>query len=88
MEFQIDNYILPFMVKKIGIFLGGLLIAGAIYFFFFAGHRADMKENIHEGTDVAQVSPEVLQFHKQIYVADLHAILPYWISNDGPGTFF
>ena len=64
--------------KKIGIFLGVLLIAGAIYLFFFAAHRADLDRNIHEGIDVSQVSPEVAQFHKQIYLADLHADNLLW----------
>lgn len=50
------------MVKKIGIFLGGLLFAGVIYLFFFAAHRADLDKNVHEGIDVSQVSPEVVQF--------------------------
>jgi len=66
------------MVKKTGIFLGGLLIAGAIYIFFFAAHRADLNRNNHEGADVSRVSPEVLQFHQQIYVADLHADNLLW----------
>jgi len=66
------------MVKKTGIFLGSLLLAGAIYIFFFAGHVADLDRNIHEGIDVSQVSPEVLQFHKQIYLADLHADNLLW----------
>ncbi len=58
--------------------MGALLFAGAIYLFFFAAHGADLDRNIHEGIDVSQVSPEVLQFHKQIYVADLHADNLLW----------
>lgn len=66
------------MVKKICIFLGGLLFAGVIYLFFFAAHRADLDKNVHEGIDVSQVSPEVVQFHEQIYIADLHADNLLW----------
>lgn len=48
-------YILPLMVKKTGIFLSGLLMTGAFYFFFFAAHRADLDKNVNEGIIVSHV---------------------------------
>ena len=53
-------------------------MSGLIYFFFFAAHQKDVNENKAEWTDLSGISPEVMDFHDRLMVADLHSDNLLW----------
>lgn len=65
-------------MKKILAALGISLIIGLIYVFFFAAHYKDVSENEVEEVDLSGISADVLQFHQQLTIADLHSDNLLW----------
>ena len=68
-------------IKQGGIFIGVSLLAGVTYLFFFAGHREDVKENEVEEADLSHITQNVLEFHNQLTIADLHSDNLLWDRN-------
>ena len=66
------------VTKRIFSSIGILMIIGLIYFFFFAGHREDVKENEVENADLSHLTQDVLEFHSQLTIADLHSDNLLW----------
>ena len=66
------------MVRKVFISFVLLLLLGMTYFFFFAAHHKDVSENETEPVDLSGISPEVIDFHQELLVADLHADNLLW----------
>ena len=66
------------MIKAIFLLAGLLILAGLIYFFFFAAHLKDAQENEAEEVDLWEISREVIEFHKTLTVADLHSDNLLW----------
>jgi hypothetical protein len=55
-----------------------VLISGSVYLLFYAAHRKDIKENETEQADLSLIKPEVIQFHQQLIIADLHSDNLLW----------